>query len=828
MHPTYLVPLQPERFRETGFLIEGDDLKYLPGRERSYKEIADPLHGFWLDAWSIAERNKGVIFDCITHFPEYEFAHFLSNFKTNTHKKIAYYITANFFGDDNLDGFVKKTLKPSLEMLYNELGLELPGWLSQFNCKNIRSVREELVTEMHGYDNMRAEAEVVRKQYVASINKRSAEKLGLFLDAHPSITKIFGFIRNPKQHSFSWMGELTSTLRSQVGCRTYIHHHEKRRIPIILFLSDKKGGDNNDMLSFAESNGLQFHGDYRVTNETIMPVNFESAFERFRLWLRLHEHRNRSVTNELLAWLHEDEGCPINDYPGFLIIHSMAKKFGYDMDIVPDKNKVEANLFIRYAKNQANSAGSQKLHGKYTFEERLNDGELTYSLWMRGLEGLLKPIPEPLSEDKHLQLSYIESCNEMIEMTYYSSKRNEKKPDSESTSPSNLDSLSHVIAEEIEKIRKNYTLSLIDLLPALEGVLSAADISTAIKKYLDIIRISQEAVEKFLKRELGLFNPIVGENSCQIRAALFAELLANPHIDEIVLATQKRLFEHFIQVKGLLDKIPRAEGQIAAFKTFMGSFTFEMMQEIAIIVSSYILTEAKVVEYRPNKLDIPSFYETLSPEAFAKQKKISLAFSKALTRAAQIKLSELSVIYVQRIALRLLFSDEEKLAAALTLNHAVKDKFHRKIVPFYPAMRLLLNELCQRNVPLVIRIKQFINKESKKYGKLTLVFESQDKTNYSLSRHPEKAVGNYGVFFQAKSVTDKTQSIGDLAKAFMTDPVERWIFRASASHPQLEYPESLLCDPEYQLLIEEAQEKGACYENPSVFMVQHVECKRIK
>ncbi len=383
----------------------------------------------------------------------------------------------------------------------------------------------------------------------------------------------------------------------------------------------------------------------------------------------------------------------------------------------------------------------------------------------------------------------------------------------------------HPIMGMTETISPENT-SLLDIFPVAKVPLQPSEILINLKKYLSFLMMAQEALDKFEKRIMHFFDPLVGENACQVRAAMFAEMINKEGMDEHLISTQKHLADHADKMKDLLAHLNIKSLNVDTFKSFLekNNAFIEISVEISVIISSFILSETRIVEYKPVDFGIPCRYESNPHKIFAKRKGLSLGFAFDIIKIAQAKLSEFSVNYVQRLALQLPLSQEERTASRQVFGDFVKiDERQRKFTAFFPTLGLILKELHRSGIPVILKVKQYVKGQSHPYGMVSLVFGNQGKDDYCSLTPYEGLCKKGAMFIHTISITERGQSAKELEEKILRHNITDLILSAAADHPAYGFdkklrPEDPLCDKYRDL----AHEWGTCRSNPSLFMVEHI------
>lgn len=795
-----------------------------PPRERAYivddsiENVADHFYEIGL----IMGGNEGALFNCMQQtFNADHIALFLGKFPEILHKRLCLYIIRIFASSVNVDDIIEVILKPATKLLYPDY----PLWLKELSFDGILDTLAIIQKEVGGHQKLQEEFELMKKEFLRSSNEISAKNFLDYVESNPAITEIYGFI---DQSRLSFLDNVGSVTHSGICQRHLKVKQGTRTIHVHLFGCDYVNSFSLALRAFAIENGLKVPANYDDPRESshvdIATVKnsdkVKMAYHFLCLWW---EKFNLDQCNEnaLVSWfLFDSKSNLIETFEQFQELAEMAKH-SPQLPNFPDRQTFKKIILARAAKKYQSLANTTVFSNTLSHATRSEKVKRFTDLLIKS--SWFKPIPFFfVNADEagiDLALSKLTNRNPAI-----LEETSVKLPWWRMT----LALHSHV-RKEFERFRFSYNPSLIDLLPISENPLSPFELSIALQKYLDLIRLAEEALGKFKQRELKYFNPLVGENACQIRALLLSEILNKQDIDEIIANIQKGLEAHKNHLQTLLRTIPNKQ-ELMSFRKFLQEHheLFYIPEELVTIISSFILTDTKDVYYQPNEQGIPVFVERLPVEKLMMRRNLTKKYAADLIKTAQRKLAEVSVIYIQRLALRRLSNKQEKASAALAFSLVKTDTLQRNRVPFFPTMRLLLTEIHHNRIPLVLKIKQFIAGQKEHYGKSTLIFCNQGQGRLTLLTKPAHLFKKGAVSFEVGSVTKQRQSIEILKNQILKTQIEDYILSAAADHPHFECQDSELANTSIEEYRQKALELGACHANPRVFMVLHVRCKTIE
>lgn len=389
------------------------------------------------------------------------------------------------------------------------------------------------------------------------------------------------------------------------------------------------------------------------------------------------------------------------------------------------------------------------------------------------------------------------------------------------------------IHEEKIEVTDKLSLDLHELIPSAKNHSKISEWPDMLQKYLCLVKLGIEAFEKFELKQMCFFDPLVGDTACQIRASILVELCHQSSFEEDLKNVQQVMYRLEDKIVTLLSgKIDIIEN-VKNFESFLKHHKIDMKlrEDFYVVLSSYSLTKSKDVDYSAGQDGTVKRRERLVPEKLVKNSKISLVFKKKLTEVFQKGLSESSVAYVQRIAFTRLTCEEERACARLVFGVNVKtDKLHRKMTPCYPTMRLILDNMLNKQIMLVFKVEQYIKNQPYPYGSLSLVFEVNKEGRFvpTVVNHSRLKKGS--LFFCGKTLTDKPYSVKDLTSKILSYDVKDLILGDAAAHPQYGIDDKTRPnDPNYEAHRRFAEEHHISRVNPPPFyMLEHIFCGNIQ
>lgn len=750
------------------------------------------------DLQSLAKENDAAILDCFHSYDPYHLSTFMSQLPLALHKRVGLYIIRQFINDRSVNDIIDNFLRPAISKLI-EKGIyrQEPDWLNDLATNTILSTIASIQSELGGAEEMQAEYTLIKNYLQESSMQLAALGFIEQLKINPGITTVYAWLEEENLGFLDKHGKLEGPTNDEWEKHLTVTV-DGRTISVHLFVyrGFTYSMSQHGLLRFAEAKGLK-----------VPPSSPTESSNQFC--------RMKSV---ILNVLGAGGPAPLRKHP-------------YDGFRKPDVRVVE------YA--------SLEIGGDIPLQEYLEHSEEKFNLWLKSQksqnedqEDLVDWLYCTLGRGNKLIQSYQDFKTLAVQALAESGggpngriQLNRKKGHVQTgVEFYRALNLYDTRRKQLElKGSKPTYRTLLDIFPILNGSPKASELPDILQNYLSFLKLCDEALDKFIHGQMP--DPVVGENACQIRAVMLAAILNKEGIQERLKQNQSLLKDHIQQIQFrqlILKQINNSETKtkkIEPFKEYLRgqNALIEISEELAVIISCYVLSETKIVEYTPNNFGVPTRHERILAKNFSKSKDILPNFADTIIKIAQKRLSEMSVSYVQRLGLQFLLSAKEPSGTMVFDNFVKTDERHRKITPCYPTMRLLLKGLYRDKIPILLRIEQFLKGQSKPYGILSMVFGNEGAEDYTLLKEPAQHLQKGAVIFHAKSITDIKQSAVDISVKISNYTVTKAILSAMAAHPQYgcddRYrPEDPLCEKDRQL----AQEWGTCKENPSLFIPEHI------
>ncbi|NGX63829.1 MAG: hypothetical protein KR126chlam6_01245 [Candidatus Anoxychlamydiales bacterium] len=392
--------------------------------------------------------------------------------------------------------------------------------------------------------------------------------------------------------------------------------------------------------------------------------------------------------------------------------------------------------------------------------------------------------------------------------------------------------------------------SLAYLLPYDSSSKIKKDLEKGLKEYQMLLNMFQIAISEYNRGNLQRFDPIVGENACQIRAVKIVSMFSNnlvdfTYLEKKALEAQKTieqlllpknittLIQSKMSLKELLNKenlqIFLTDDELYLLKSFiLTESKISQPSEVMFYIQKNLFLETK--EPNEEKNISPKFErEKAYPKNLKKYGNVSSKFTEKLFRRIRKLLSKESILYLKDITNK--HQDE-------SLKEMISDKFETRhlncyCMPMFWSYKTLFLALQKENIPIIVHAK-FIDNKTQDFQVVDeefLLYENfNDLENHSyssklanISDFNRPAVVIQGIVYQNFDNDFKSEW-----KEFMKScSIKHVILAGAADHrqypdPKLDHMISDLKDEEYENYKVMASKRGFSLENPSTFFIQHV------
>lgn len=376
-------------------------------------------------------------------------------------------------------------------------------------------------------------------------------------------------------------------------------------------------------------------------------------------------------------------------------------------------------------------------------------------------------------------------------------------------------------------LKQEYFLS--DLLPYDPCIKTGNRFKDGLKEYLLLLTLVERMVDCIRAEEWKNFDPLVGENACQIRAVKLAFIISSESLDVGNLA--ERIAPAKKIIENAISRLSTLNSKNNSLQTFLDQdlVNVKLSPDECFLLISYILTRTKVSN--PFDPEMPLVKNERTDVKKIKQMgEVGYQFAADLVSFLREKLSKISVDYVRSLS-RL---DPESSIVQILDKYEI-DHQGLKCLPCFWGMKILLEQSLQKGIPIIFQMKQRAKDcQYKEVQSVNLYFQATPE-GYQKTTPDFFNPRSPALIFQGTScenlclLPDKEIWIEKLSQF---NPIDLLLAYA-ASHRQ--YPdESKDCllvgldDPSYLYYRTKANEWGCSLENPSTFFACHVYCDKIE
>jgi hypothetical protein len=373
----------------------------------------------------------------------------------------------------------------------------------------------------------------------------------------------------------------------------------------------------------------------------------------------------------------------------------------------------------------------------------------------------------------------------------------------------------------------------VPLLNILEGNHQLAKQPSELKKnceqYKCLVKLVMAALEKLKTQELQYFDPLVGENACEIRAVMFADLAQNASIAQNITT-------HLLELKNKIEKLEAFTKVIPLQKMSFAKMLENQGCEVTLpkifvaATLAHVLTVTKVsrIEFVLNKSESCLEMRVREKTKFnltIPGENVEEAFAKKIDKTARKILSQYSVEYVQAVAKELPLNEKiEDQRKCIATAH--QDGNGRLTIPCFAYMDLLLRHSLLRRIPILLKVSS-VDPQSLKPGKAISFFYEVKNAAYELSNEatlinfPQQAI----IVIEGFSMGAEYLDNQTLKQKLQAIPLKEIVLCNEAAHPQYagdkhdtERPSNKRCEKYKEI----AQKKGLCKKNALLCYMDHV------
>lgn len=368
---------------------------------------------------------------------------------------------------------------------------------------------------------------------------------------------------------------------------------------------------------------------------------------------------------------------------------------------------------------------------------------------------------------------------------------------------------------------KNYYLS--ELLPyELHGKFGDR-LFQAIKEYDFLLTSTELAMQAVEKGHLSCFDPLVGENACQIRALKNCLIFSQFPINSHDLLTKIHIIKQKIKNLSLDHAQVRDEKKTLKFLLTSENLEINLTYSEIYLIKSFLLTLVKTI--KPPKADFPFIKNEYTD--FKKLKDISpisTIFAESLIKKLRESLSAFSVSFIRELSINCASNH-------FISSHLACVQYKRlHCLPCYWVTKALLVKCIESAIPLVLVVRQMATDQNYAIGGETTLFFSGGK--YVDEAHLNPHAASLILLVNACRPNREFPQIGIWKDELQQKNPIDLILAYAASHRQ--YPGDndhgihQINDPEFSFYKKKAMEWGCSILNPSLFFLSHALCDRIE
>jgi hypothetical protein len=352
-----------------------------------------------------------------------------------------------------------------------------------------------------------------------------------------------------------------------------------------------------------------------------------------------------------------------------------------------------------------------------------------------------------------------------------------------------------------------------------------ARLESGLKEYLLLLLLAEQAAVGLIDKAYASFDPLVGENACQIRALVNCLIFTHYQPDGNRLLEQVR--ETKLRVGELLDSLPKLElsgrslGQILKdSKVDLSLTSIEIY-----LIESYLLTIVKInkppkagLEFIKNEYTDTKKIKAIQP--------VGTMFAESLIKNVRESLSLYSVSFIQKLSYNL---------ASPYLHNLIKTKLYRRhnrlhCVSCYWATKLVMAQALLGQVSIVVISRQLAKDQHYKVIAEFASIYKPAQNRYLPAELEDVDLSKPALYLLINGCrkTHEFPSIADWKQELEGFDLIDLILSYAASHRQYPGLENTtiaeIDDSEYEGYKQKASEWGCSIDNPSLFFLSHAFC----
>ena len=369
---------------------------------------------------------------------------------------------------------------------------------------------------------------------------------------------------------------------------------------------------------------------------------------------------------------------------------------------------------------------------------------------------------------------------------------------------------------------KENNLFLSHLLPYDPAIKIGNRLIDGLKEYLLVLNAAEQAIRHLEKGELKYFDPLVGENACQIRAVKLALIISHCTFD--INRLLKALDNSKTKTKELLNYYMNADTRIAplpSLASLLDQIDIFLLPEEHFLIKSYLLTRAKVMRIegplKPLVMNEKTDYKKI--KEFGDSGSL---FTKLIVNSLRKQLAKSSVKFTEHLS--------ESSFDQWIISHNGLD-----CIPYFWSTKIVMDHAFKHQIPiLLITELKAKDQDYKVLDQIEICFQPTSEKYIAVSQsvidQDRPMIVLYGSTCRDLANLPKRE---DWIKELSALCPREVVLAYAASHRQ--YPDESKVniftnyqDQDYQYYKSKALEWGCSLENPSLFFLAHAYCDKLK
>lgn len=357
---------------------------------------------------------------------------------------------------------------------------------------------------------------------------------------------------------------------------------------------------------------------------------------------------------------------------------------------------------------------------------------------------------------------------------------------------------------------------------------------TVLENFETVIKVTLEALKAAIDQKTFLFDPLVGENACQIRTAMFV-LLFN---DKNHVKALKKAYEKIAKIYPILKKKIQKQALLPSKvlkKIYLNSFldqeglNIQIPKLVHLILHSYLLTITKTSVFslvrnpKTHLLETSLIEDNLQKALFViRPNSISRKASESFYKNARKIVSELSTRFILENA-DIIAPGFDKV---LMEHYLITDERGLEQLPCYYSMKVIWCLALKTSSSIVLNLQRIEQQTGQTIDYLSFLFVPDPSKSCFVLEQDFSHLKRGQVYFKidAVSIGPKVSQESFIQEFSRKDFLE-WILAFAGAHPQyggMENKREIPDNKEIQIKKEQAIKEGFCRENPITCQPWHI------